>query len=54
MSQDFVRALIAELLAGSVRGKFVIGGLDNRAGCIPTDVCPGSFEEYEKATIPTK
>jgi hypothetical protein len=50
MSQEFVRALTAELLAGSVRGKFVIGGFDNTVGCL-TDVCGGSFEKYEKATI---
>ena len=51
MSWDFFRALIDELLPGSVRGKFVIGGFDNSEGCLPTDACPGSFEEYEKATI---
>ena len=51
MSQDLLRALVDELLPGSVRGKFVIGGLDDTAGCLPTDVCGGSFEKYEKATI---
>jgi hypothetical protein len=50
MTQDFARGLIAEPLPGSVRGKFVIGGFDNSVGCL-TDVCGGSFEKFEKATI---
>jgi hypothetical protein len=53
MSQEFVRALIAELLPGSVRGKFVIGGFDNTVGCL-TDVCGGSFGKYERPRSTTK